>query len=87
VTEQIQTLGSNLIPVLSSSISAGGVRLGMGSQLTITEDDAWAIQREIATVAGAAAVIRGAGQVVGGLTWPPPSAMLARAGGAGRWTS
>ena len=42
----------------------------MGSQLAITEDDARAIQREIATVAGAAAVIRGAGQVVAGnLNW------------------
>jgi putative ABC transport system permease protein len=70
VTQQIQTLGSNLILVLSGSINAGGVRLGMGSQLTITEDDARAIQREIATVAGAAAVIRGAGQVVAGnLNW------------------
>ena len=45
VAQQIQSLGSNLIMVLSGSITSGGVRLGAGSQLTITEDDAWAIQR------------------------------------------
>ena len=70
VTEQIQTLGSNLILVLSGSINAGGVRLGMGTQLTITEDDARAIQRDIPSVAAAAATVRGAGQVVSGnLNW------------------
>ena len=40
VAEQIQSLGSNLIIVLSGAITSGGVRLGTGSQLTITEDDA-----------------------------------------------
>ena len=39
VAEQIQSLGSNLIVVLSGSITAGGVRMGQGSQLTITEDE------------------------------------------------
>ena len=43
VSEQIRSLGSNLIIVLSGSITSGGVRLGAGSQLTITEDDARAI--------------------------------------------
>ena len=40
VAEQIQSLGSNLIIVMSGSITSGGIRLGQGSQLTITEDDA-----------------------------------------------
>ena len=62
VAEQIQSLGSNMIIVLSGSITAGGVRMGSGSQLTITEDDAWAIQREIRTVAG---VLAGAHVVAG----------------------
>ncbi|HEX6210496.1 MAG TPA: ABC transporter permease, partial [Methylomirabilota bacterium] len=38
VAEQIQSLGSNLIVVLSGSVTASGVRIGQGSQLTITED-------------------------------------------------
>jgi putative ABC transport system permease protein len=70
VAEQIQSLGSNLIIVLSGSVTQGGVRLGTGSQLTITEDDASAIAREVATVQVAAPSVRGTAQVVaGGLNW------------------
>ena len=70
VAEQIQSLGSNMIIVLSGSVVSGGVRMGSGSQLTITEDDAWAIQREIRTVAAAAPTSRGGAQVVyGNLNW------------------
>ncbi|OGL18586.1 MAG: hypothetical protein A3G97_01595 [Candidatus Rokubacteria bacterium RIFCSPLOWO2_12_FULL_69_21] len=39
VAEQIQSLGSNLIIVLSGTVTSGGVRLGHGTQLTITEDE------------------------------------------------
>jgi putative ABC transport system permease protein len=70
VAEQIQSLGSNMLIVLSGSALAGGVRMGSGSQLTITEDDAWAIQREITAVAAAAPTSRGGAQVVyGNLNW------------------
>jgi len=70
VAEQIQSLGSNLIVVLSGSVTSGGVRLGSGSQLTISEDDAWAIQREIPLIEAAAPTVRGAAQVVyGNLNW------------------
>ncbi len=70
VAEQIQSLGSNMIIVLSGSILSGGARMGSGSQLTITEDDAWAIQGEIPAVAAAAPTSRGGAQVVyGNLSW------------------
>jgi putative ABC transport system permease protein len=70
VAEQIQSLGSNLIIVLSGSVSQGGIRLGQGTQLTITEDDAYAIQREIPAVQAAAPSSRGNGQIVyGNLNW------------------
>jgi len=70
VAEQIQSLGSNMIIVLSGSILSGGARMGSGSQLTITEDDALAIQREIPAVAAAAPTSRGGAQVVyGNLNW------------------
>ena len=68
VAEQIRSLGSNLIIILSGSITSGGVRLGSGSQLTITEDDARAIQREVPGVLVAAPAMRGAAQVVFGNT-------------------
>jgi putative ABC transport system permease protein len=66
VERQIRSLGSNLIMVLSGSITAGGVRLGAGSQVTITEDDARAIEREIAGVHVAAPTVRGGAQVIAG---------------------
>ena len=70
VAEQIQSLGSNLIIVLSGSTNSAGVRLGMGSQLTISEDDATAIAREILSVQAAAGSVRGNAQVVyGNLNW------------------
>jgi putative ABC transport system permease protein len=70
VAEQIQSLGSNLIIVLSGSSNAAGVRLGQGSQLTITEDDATAIAREVPAVQVAAPSSRGNAQVVyGNLNW------------------
>jgi putative ABC transport system permease protein len=66
VAEQIRSLGSNLIIVLSGSITSGGVRLGSGSLLTITEDDARAIQRDVRSVEVAAPTMRGGVQVVFG---------------------
>jgi putative ABC transport system permease protein len=54
VAEQIQSLGSNLIIVLSGSTTAGGIRMGQGSRLTITEEDAGAIAREVAAVQASA---------------------------------
>ena len=64
VEAQIQSLGANLIMVLSGSITSGGVRLGAGSQLTVTEDDAQAMESEIDSVQVAAPTVRGGVQVV-----------------------
>ncbi len=70
VAEQIQSLGSNLIIVLSGSVTTGGARIGQGSQLTITEDDSTGIAREIPAVQVSAPSVRGNAQVVfGNLNW------------------
>jgi putative ABC transport system permease protein len=70
VAEQIQSLGSNLIIVLSGSVNTAGVRIGQGSQLTITEDDSAAIAREVPAVQVSAPSVRGNTQVVfGNLNW------------------
>ena len=66
VEGQIRSLGSNLIIVLSGSITTGGVRLGSGSQLTVTEDDARAMEREIESIQVAAPTVRGGVQVIAG---------------------
>ncbi|TAN54380.1 MAG: FtsX-like permease family protein [Betaproteobacteria bacterium] len=65
VEEQIRSLGSNLLLILSGATTSGGVRMGFGSNLTLTEDDAAAIPREIPEVTAAPA-LRGTAQIVWG---------------------
>ena len=43
IQEQIASIGSNVIIVLSGSITSSGIRVGSGNALTLTEDDAKAI--------------------------------------------
>ena len=70
VAEQIQSLGSNLIIVLSGSTTAGGIRGGQGTRLTITEEDAVAIARDVPAVQASAPSMRGSAQIVfGNLNW------------------
>ena len=64
VEEQIKGLGTNLIILSPGSVSAGGVRMGAGSRSSLTEDDAYAVQREIPAVQASAPTLRGTGQVV-----------------------
>ena len=64
VAEQIQSLGSNLIIVLSGSTTTGGIRGGQGTRLTITEEDSAAIAREVSSVQASAPSRRGSAQVV-----------------------
>jgi putative ABC transport system permease protein len=70
VTERIESLGSNLIVATSGSVTSSGVRLGQGTQYTLTEDDAAAVAREVQAVQVAAPSMKGKGQVVfGNLNW------------------
>ena len=66
VEEQIKSLGSNLMIIIPGSTTAGGVRLGGSSAQTLTEDDAWAIAREVSEVQVSAPSLRGSGQIVAG---------------------
>jgi putative ABC transport system permease protein len=67
VEEQIRALGSNLLLVMSGATTAGGVRLGFGSNFTLSEDDAAAVNREIPE-AIAAPALRGSAQLIWGNT-------------------
>jgi putative ABC transport system permease protein len=70
VAEQLQALGANMIFVFPGSTTSGGFRMGAGSSISLTEDDAWAIQREVPGVVVAAPTMRGTGQLVwGNLNW------------------
>jgi len=66
IAEQIASMGSNLIMVMSGSSTSGGMRFGAGTVPTLTADDAKAIQTEIPGVKYTAPSINGVAQVVYG---------------------
>jgi len=66
VEDQIRGLGTNLVILFPGSVTSGGVRMGAGSRSTLTEDDSYAIQREVQGVQAAAPTLRGTGQVIAG---------------------
>ena len=66
ISDQISSMGSNLLLVVPGSSTQGGLRMGGGSQSTLTQDDADAILREGATISMVAPVLTGAAQVVYG---------------------
>ena len=68
ISAAIRSVGSNMIVVLSGSVTSGGIRLGHGAALTLTEDDAKAIALECPAVALVAQSMRGISQVVFGNT-------------------
>jgi len=66
IQQQIASIGSNVIIVLSGSTTSSGVRAGTGNAQTLTEDDAQALVRDAPGVQAAAPVSRGGAQVVYG---------------------
>ncbi|HOW56698.1 MAG TPA: ABC transporter permease [Smithellaceae bacterium] len=66
ISEQIASVGSNLIIVIPGSITQGGIRMGMGSQSTLTRDDAEAIEKECSAVKAVAPVLNTAAQIIYG---------------------
>ena len=66
VAEQIKSLGSNLMIIIPGSTTSGGARMGGSSAQTLTEDDAWAITREVQEVQASAPSNRGTGQIIAG---------------------
>ena len=69
VEDQIKGLGSNLIIIMSGSVTSGGARLGSGSGLTISEDDAQTVMREIPELMTAPALRGGVQLVAGNANW------------------
>lgn len=70
IEEQISTMGSNLLMVIPGSQTSGGLRMGFGSQPTLTLDDAQAVVAECPSVLEVAPMINGVAQIVyGNLNW------------------
>ena len=66
IAEQIASMGSNLLIVLSGSSTSGGMRWGSGTVPTLTVDDAKAIVSEVPSVRYVAPTLAGVAQVVYG---------------------
>ncbi len=70
IEEQIRAFGSNILIVWSGSLTSGGRRLGHGTVLTLTEEDARAIALQVDTVERVDSSMRGSAPVVfGNLNW------------------
>ena len=66
ISDQIASIGSNLLLVIPGSVTSGGLRTGAGGTPTLTYDDAKAIKAECPSVAEVAPTVRGSAQVVFG---------------------
>jgi putative ABC transport system permease protein len=64
VAAQVQSLGSNLLIVVSGNINQSGVRLGAGAVPTLTDEDAAAIGREVPSVQVTSSLVSGKIQIV-----------------------
>jgi len=70
IQQQIASMGSNMLVVLPGSSTSGGIRMGSGTQPTLSLSDAEAIEKECPSVANVAPVLNGAAQVIfGNLNW------------------
>lgn len=66
ISDQISSMGSNLLMVMSGSTTQGGIRMGMGTQPTLTLKDSEAIKKECSSVYDVAPIVAGTGQVDSG---------------------
>ena len=70
IKASIESLGSNIMIVLNGSRTTGGARGGTGSNITLTEEDAQALQRDVGSVEVAAPSVQGRFQlIVGNANW------------------
>ncbi|MDD2852128.1 MAG: ABC transporter permease [Desulfuromonadaceae bacterium] len=70
ISQQIASIGSNIILVIPGSTTSGGLRTGSGGAQTLTSDDARAIMMECPSVAYSAGTVRSSGQIVSGnMNW------------------
>jgi len=66
IAEQISSMGSNLLIILPGATTSGGVRMGSGTQPTLTMGDADAMQKECPAVSNVAPILSGIAQVIFG---------------------
>jgi ABC-type antimicrobial peptide transport system permease subunit len=72
VQKQIQSMGQNLIMILPGSTSTGAIQWGVGTQQTLSPNDAVAIARDCPSAAAVGVVVRARAQMIyQNLNWAP----------------
>lgn len=72
IQRTIASMGANNLLVMPGTASSGGISFGSGSVMTLTPQDAEAIQKECPAVGSAAPIVRARTQVVyGNRNWVP----------------
>lgn len=64
ISKQMATMGSNLLMVMSGSTSSGGIRMGAGTQPTLTISDSVAVMKNCPSVLEVAPMLSAVKQVV-----------------------
>ena len=68
IQDEMRSMGTNLVMIRSGASTSGGARMGRGSQPTLKNGDADAIQEKIAAIRLAVPVVNDSGQLIYGST-------------------
>ncbi|MFZ3073161.1 MAG: ABC transporter permease [Thermodesulfobacteriota bacterium] len=66
IAEQIASIGSNLLVILPGASASGGMRMGAGTQPTLSLADAEAVYKDVSLISDVAPILGGTAQVVYG---------------------
>ena len=66
ISDQMAAMGSNLLMIVSGSLTSGGARAGFGASPTLTLEDSYAIERNAAHAKYVAPTVSTTGQIVYG---------------------
>jgi ABC-type antimicrobial peptide transport system permease subunit len=72
IKKTIESMGANMLMVFPGAASSAGISFGAGTGVSLTPDDATAVQNECPAVSNVAPVVRARGQVIyGNKNWVP----------------
>jgi putative ABC transport system permease protein len=66
VLDQISSMGTNMMYIMPGNLNFGGAALGAGAASTLTDEDVFAMEREVPTIKAASPIVNASGQLVFG---------------------
>jgi putative ABC transport system permease protein len=66
VLDQISSMGTNMMYIMPGNLVFGGAALGAGAASTLTDEDVFAMEREVPTIKAASPIVNASGQLVFG---------------------